>query len=76
MAEQLRADRRGRVQMQDFTNLIAELIAGQRGPEVQMEGMRIRVKIEKPKNYGGSKGRDLDTWLFQVHEHLQLTVIP
>ena len=41
-----------------------------------MEGMRIGFKVEKPENYDGSKGRDLDTWLFQVQEHLQLTVIP
>ena len=41
-----------------------------------MEGMRIGVKVEKPENYDGSKGRDLDTWLFQVQEHLQLTVMP
>ena len=31
---QLRADRRGRAQMQDFANLTAEIIAGRRGPEV------------------------------------------
>ena len=62
--------------MREFANLTAELLAGRRGPEVQMEGMRIGVKVEKPENYDGSKGRDLDTWLFQVQEHLQLTVIP
>ena len=62
--------------MREFANLTAELLAGRRGPEVQVEGMRIGVKVEKPENYDGSKGRDLDTWLFQVQEHLQLTVIP
>ena len=62
--------------MREFANLTAELLAGRRGPEVQMDGMRIGVKVEKPENYDGSKGRDLDTWLFQVEEHLQLTVIP
>ena len=41
-----------------------------------MEGMCIGVKVEKLENYDGSKGCDLDTWLFQVQEHLQLTVIP
>ena len=41
-----------------------------------MDGMRIGVRVEKPENYDGSKGRDLDTWLFQVQEHLQLIVIP
>ena len=61
--------------MREFANLTAELLAGRRGPEVQMEGMRIGVKVEKPENYDGSKGRNLETWLFQVQEHLQLTVI-
>ena len=39
-----------------------------------MEGMRIGVKVEKPDNYDGSKGCDLNTWLFQVREHLDLMV--
>ena len=52
--------------MREFANLTAELLTGRRGPEVQMEGMRIGVKVEKPENYDGSKGRNLDTWLFQV----------
>ena len=69
-AEQLRADRRAQAQMHEFANLTAELLAGRRGPKVQMDGMRIRVKVEKPENYDGSKGRNLDTWLFQVQEHL------
>ena len=56
--------------MREFANLIAELLAGQRGPEVQMDGMRIRVKVKKPENYDGSKGRNLDMWLFQDQEHL------
>ena len=34
------------------------------------------VKVEKPKAYDGDKSRDLDTWLFQVCKHLNLTVIP
>ena len=41
-----------------------------------MEGMRMGVKVEKPDTYDGDKSRDLDTWLFQVCEHLNLTVIP
>ena len=41
-----------------------------------MEGMRIGVKIEKLDNYNGSKACNLDTWLFQVWEHLNLMVIP
>ena len=75
-AERLWGDRRAQAQMREFANLTAELLAGRRGPKVQMEGMRIRVKVKKPENYDGSKGRNLDTWLFQVQEHLQLTVIP
>ena len=62
--------------MHKLANLTAELLVGGRGPEVQMDSMQIGVKVEKPENYDGRKGRDLDTWLFQVQEHLQLTVIP
>ena len=61
---------------QEFANLTAELLVGQRGPEVQMEGMPIGVKMEKPDNFDGSKSKDVNTWIFQVHEHLALTVIP
>ena len=32
------------------------------------------VKVKKPDTYDGAKGRDLDTWLFQVREHLNLAV--
>ena len=38
-----------------------ELLAGRRGPEVEWEGMRIGVKVEKPEMYSGAKGHDLDT---------------
>ena len=38
--------------------------------------MRISVKVEKPENYDGSKGSDVNTWLFQVCKHWDLTVIP
>ena len=38
--------------------------------------MRIGVKVEKPETYSGEKSRDLDTWLFQVREHLDITTIP
>ena len=69
------ADHQSRAQTQEFANLTVELFAGQRGPEVQYKGMRIGVKVEKPDNYDGNKGKDLDTWLFQVREHLDLTVI-
>ena len=60
----MQADYRARAWMQDFANLTAELLAGQRGPEVHMDGMCIGEKIEKPENYDGNKGRDLDMWLF------------
>lgn len=70
---QLRADRRGRAQMQDFANLTAELIAGRRGPEVQMDNVRLGVKMERPDYFEGGKLQDVDTWLFQVREHLNIT---
>ena len=47
--------------MQEFANLTVELSLGQHGPQVQMEGMHIGVKVEKPENYDGNKGRDVDT---------------
>ena len=53
-----------------------ELLAGRQGPDVQFDGMRIGVKVEKPETYSGEKTRDLDTWLFQVREHLDITTIP
>ena len=74
--ETLQADGRSRAQTREFTNLTAELLVGRRGPEVQFEGMRIGVKVEKLDNHDGNKGRDLDLWLFQVREHLDLTSIP
>ena len=58
--------RQSKAQTQEFTNLAAELLAGQRGLEVQLEGLRVGVKVEKPESYDGAKGRDLNTWLFQV----------
>ena len=72
----LRTDRRSRAQTQEFANLTAELWAGRKGPKVQFEGMRLGIKIEKPDTYNGDKGRNLDTWLFQVCEHLGLPTIP
>ena len=53
-----------------------ELLARQRGPEVQFEGTYLGIKVEKLENYNGSEGCDLDTWLFHVREHLGLTIIP
>ena len=38
--------------------------------------MRFSVKVEKPETYDGDKAKDLNTWLFQVHEHLELSTIP
>ena len=75
-AERLRADRRAPTQMQEFANLTAELLAGRQGLAVQLDGMRLNVKVEKPEQYNGDKARDLDTWLFQVHEHLDLSTVP
>ena len=74
--ERLRADRHSRAQTQEFANLTVELLAGRQGPDVQLEGMRIGVKVEKPETYSGEKTRDLDTWLFQFREHLTITTIP
>ena len=49
---------------------------GRQWPQVQVEGMRIGVKVEKPETYSGEKTRDLDTWLFQVCKHLDITIVP
>ena len=38
--------------------------------------MRVSVKAENPENYDGDKVKDLDTWLFPVHEHLELSTVP
>ena len=73
--ERLRGDRRARAQMQEFANLTAELLAGRQGPELHFDGMRLSVKVEKPENYDGNKAKDLDTWLFQVREHLELSTV-
>ena len=74
--ERVRADRRSQAQTREFANLTAELIAQRQGPDVQFEGMRFSVKVEKPETYDGEKARDLDTWLFQVREHLELSTVP
>ena len=52
------------------------MIAARQGPKVQFEGMRFSVKVEKPETYDGDKAKDLDTWLFQVCEHLELSIVP
>ena len=74
--ERVRADRRSRAQTQEFANLTAELLAGRQGQPVPLQGMRYAIKVEKPTTYDGDKGHDLDTWLFQVREHLELATIP
>ena len=71
---QVRADRRGRAQMQDFANLTAELIASRRGPE--MQNVPLGIKMERPDYFEGNKLQDVDTWLFQVFEHLTITRLP
>ena len=71
---QVRADRRGRAQMQDFANLTAELIASRRGPE--MQNVPLGIKMERPEYFEGNKLQDVDTWLFQVFEHLTITRLP
>ena len=63
-AEWLWADQRAQAQKHKFANLTAELMAGQRGPEVQPDGMHIKVKVEKLEDYDGSKQCNLNTWLF------------
>ena len=74
--ERVRADRHSRAQTQEFATLTAELLAARQGPQVQLQGMRYGVKVKKPANYDGDKGQGLDTWLFQVREHLDLATIP
>ena len=32
--------------------------------------------MEHPNYFDGGKNQDVDTWLFQVCEHLEITVIP
>ncbi len=67
--ERIRGDRRSRAQAQDMATLTAELISGR--------GMApVGMKVEKPEIYDGAKHRDVDTWLFQVEEHMSLTRIP
>ena len=74
--EHLRGDRRSRAQMQEFANLTVELLAGRQGPQAHLEGVRLNIKVEKPDTYDGDKAKDLDTWLFQVREHLALLMVP
>ena len=43
---------------------------------VQLDGMRLNVKVKRPEQYDGDKVKDLDTWLFQVREHLEMSIVP
>ena len=45
--------------MQDFANLTAELIAGRRSAEVQMDPVRLGVKMERPDYFEGGKLQDV-----------------
>ena len=74
--ECVRADRRSRAQTQEFANLTAELLAGTQGPQVHFQGMCFGIKVKTPMMYDSDKDHDLDTWLFQVREHLELATIP
>ena len=67
---QLRADRRGRAQMQDFAHLTADLIAAQ--GQGGQGGQHFGIKMERPDYFEGGKTQDVDTWLFQVSEHLNM----
>ena len=75
-AERLRADRRTRAQVQDFANLTAELLAGRPVQAANIGGMNMGVKLERPEAFEGAKHQDVDTWLFQVGEHLRMLNIP
>ena len=56
-SERLRGDRRVYAQMQEFANLNAELLEGRQGPAVQLEGMRLNVKVEKPNSTMATRRR-------------------
>ena len=47
--ERLWVDRSAQAQMRKFVNLTVELLVGQRGLKVQMDGMWIGVKVENLK---------------------------
>ena len=42
----------------------------------RVEWNALSVKVERPENYEGDKVKDLDTWLFQVRKHLELSTVP
>ena len=75
-AERLRAGRRTQAQVQDFAHLTAELLAARAGPAGNFGGPQMGVKMERPEAFDGAKHQDVDTWLFQVGEHLRMVNIP
>ena len=38
--------------------------------------MHFNVKVKIPETYDGDKTKDLDIWLFQVREHLEISTVP
>ena len=38
--------------------------------------MRVGVKVGKPETYDGGKHHNVNTWVFQIQEHLKLTNLP
>ena len=52
-----------------MAQLIVELIDSRRVAPMGMQ-------MEKPETYDGAKHRDVNTWLFQVDEHMLLTRVP
>ena len=45
-------------------------------PAANIGGMNLGVKLERPEAFEGAKHQDVDTWLFQVGEHLWMLNIP
>ena len=75
-AERLRAGRRTQAQVQDFAHLTAELLAARAGPAGNFGGPQMGVKMERPEAFDGAKHQDVDTWLFQVDEHMRMVNVP
>ena len=67
--ERICGGHKSHAQAQDMAQLTAELIAG-RGVAP------MGLQVEKAETYDGAKHRDVDTWLFQVPEHMSLMCIP
>ena len=59
-AERVKVDRHSRAQTQEFANLTVELLAGRQGPDVQLDRMRIGVKVENLRHIAERK---LMTWI-------------